>query len=80
MWTLITSFFKSSWLAVAGWGAILLAVGSVLLSIRKSGEDKIRNQDLQKTLEEVKASEQAQMQVNSLSDTQLEQLRDEWTH
>lgn len=79
MWTSIISFLKPSWLVVAGWLAALASVAGLLLSVRRGGENAVKNQDLQKTLNEVKVSEETRTEVNSLSDSQLDKLHDEWT-
>ena len=54
MLTLISAWFRSSWLSIAKWGGIALGVLLVLLKARQSGKDAVRVETLEKDLESAK--------------------------
>lgn len=79
MWAVFASAVRGSWLSILGYAGLAAGAAAVILGIRKSGEDKIQSQDLQKTIAEVKINEQVQTSIDGLSDAEREQLHDKWT-
>lgn len=79
MWVLFQTFLKNQWLVVLRWISIAAGAFLLYLKIRQGGKDEVKQEDLQKTIDEIKVGQEVSTRIAGLSDTERQQLHDKWT-
>ena len=74
MWELLKPF----WGGIVKYGAIAVGLFMAWLQVRKSGEEAIKQKNIENTLEGVETRDKIENNVNSANDNKLASLRDKW--